>query len=29
MDIEQQLEEPGRDEKVDKAWDGMITACRM
>ena len=27
MDIEQQLEEPGRDEKVDKAWDGMITAA--
>ena len=25
--IEQQLEEPGRDEKVDKAWDGMMTAA--
>lgn len=25
-DIKQQLEEPGRDEKVDKAWDDMITA---
>ena len=22
--IEQQLEEPGGDEKVDKAWDGMM-----
>ena len=26
--IEQQLEEPGRDEKVDKAWDGMINSCQ-
>ena len=25
--IEQQLEEPGGDEKVDKAWDGMITSA--
>ena len=25
--IEQHLEEPGGDEKVDKAWDGMMTAC--
>ena len=25
--IEQQLEEPGSDEKVDKAWDGMMTAA--
>ena len=27
MRIEQQLEEPGSDEKVDKAWDGMMTAA--
>ena len=25
--IEQQLEEPGRDEKVDKAWDGMMNVA--
>tara|TARA_B100000795_G_scaffold199286_1_gene153120 strand:+ start:1337 stop:2275 length:939 start_codon:yes stop_codon:yes gene_type:complete len=26
--IEEQLEEPGGDEKVDKAWDGMMNACQ-
>ena len=25
--IKQQLEEPGGDEKVDKAWDGMMNAA--
>ena len=27
--IEQQLEEPGRDEKVDKAWDDMMNAASV